>query len=662
MILSITNDYLSLKPFESDKLTDFVVITGTNGSGKTQLLKAILEDNLKLPEFRVVKFSENIESILKYDFIDFDKRNYSFKNWSDYNSIIIRDWHVLKGKFKDFIHKIYYTNIPIKEIIENNYLDLFPEKQTDEVKKYINELISFSFFPGSVKGKVISNEIALQELNKYLNQKRHLFEFIFKISRYNGLDESNISTEDFINLPYEETLYLYDTNYTNNFLQIFASYIYRRDLNRTNFTNKVLYGEENNSISDIEFIKANRSPFNQFNDFLNEYEFKFRLKDFNFKEFEKNGNFSISLTNSISGEVLEFQNLSSGERILFSFYALLFLNINFNESSKFPDLILLDEPDAFLHPDGIQTLIQSLYDTVVNKNKSKVFITTHNPTTIALSPEDSIYQLSNENNSALKKVNKDRALEILINTIPILSINYRKHKQIIVESPTDLVYYQIINEVVSRTCKPETKLYFISGDYGDSSCEKVINLVNEFRGAGNKTVYGIIDWDKKNYEALDSYIFIHGDSSRYSLENFLFDPIYIFCSFIEKDTYNVVSEFDLGTISPYLIGNESEKALQSFSDYILKLIYNSFPYFKSKDSDRKEVYYANGKIILLPKWFLEMGNHQLDGIIKKSFPIYNSPHYKETGKLQKHMSKVIGRCFPFIPTDSYDLMRSFLFE
>lgn len=48
---------------------------------------------------------------------------------------------------------------------------------------------------------------------------------------------------------------------------------------------------------------------------------------------------------------------------------------------------------------------------------------------------------------------------------------------------------------------------------------------NKLRGLGNDLVYGIIDHDKTNYSSND--IFVLGEGNRYTIENYIFNPIFV---------------------------------------------------------------------------------------------------------------------------------------
>jgi len=57
--------------------------------------------------------------------------------------------------------------------------------------------------------------------------------------------------------------------------------------------------------------------------------------------------------------------------------------------------LLLDEVDASLHPSMIKNLLDVI-EKIFLKNGCKVILATHSPTTVALAPEESIYEISKQ--------------------------------------------------------------------------------------------------------------------------------------------------------------------------------------------------------------------------------------------------------------------------
>jgi hypothetical protein len=78
----------------------------------------------------------------------------------------------------------------------------------------------------------------------------------------------------------------------------------------------------------------------------------------------------------------------------------------------FPDLLLLDEVDASLHPSMMRNMLDVI-DRIFLKHRVKVILITHSPTTIALAPESAIHVMNRTGPSRLVKKSKSDALAIL---------------------------------------------------------------------------------------------------------------------------------------------------------------------------------------------------------------------------------------------------------
>ena len=89
---------------------------------------------------------------------------------------------------------------------------------------------------------------------------------------------------------------------------------------------------------------------------------------------------------------------------------------NTSENEFRPDVLLLDEPDAPLHPEYSKVLVEAVKKSIVEKACVKVIMTTHNPTTIALGDEFDIYQMD-RNLGYPVKVSKRFALNLLTNDL-----------------------------------------------------------------------------------------------------------------------------------------------------------------------------------------------------------------------------------------------------
>ena len=107
--------------------------------------------------------------------------------------------------------------------------------------------------------------------------------------------------------------------------------------------------------------------------------------------------------------VINFDDLSSGEKTMMALAASLY---RANTTKLFPSVLLLDEVDTALHPSMIDALMEALTDVFLERGM-KIILVTHSPTTIALSPEESIFVMNKSGSNRLLKSDRSKALSVL---------------------------------------------------------------------------------------------------------------------------------------------------------------------------------------------------------------------------------------------------------
>src|SRR5437870_4901139 len=108
-----------------------------------------------------------------------------------------------------------------------------------------------------------------------------------------------------------------------------------------------------------------------------------------------------------SGAEINFSDLSSGEKILASFALCLYYAAEKNQIARYPRVLLLDEIDAPLHPSMTQSVLAAIQRVLIAQEKVKVVLTTHSPTTVALTPESSLYKMHKDHPGVVEKATKD---------------------------------------------------------------------------------------------------------------------------------------------------------------------------------------------------------------------------------------------------------------
>ena len=99
------------------------------------------------------------------------------------------------------------------------------------------------------------------------------------------------------------------------------------------------------------------------------------------------------LREAATGDIVPVEGLSTGEKNLLWLVVEIFkLRYLANGVDRVPELLLLDEPDAFLHPQMV-VRFYSVIKIIVDSFDCKVIFTTHSPTTVALAPDQCVYCL-----------------------------------------------------------------------------------------------------------------------------------------------------------------------------------------------------------------------------------------------------------------------------
>lgn len=541
--------FKSITTFDWNNIPEFAVITGINGTGKSQLLELIHNTVISNP-----KFPSRVEITGKTI-----RRNEV--------TYLRGEWHL------DATSRVSLATI--QGIREGLY----------------NEFLNSANNPGLPDNRI------------------RVFEAFEEIKRAFGKNQTDISIEEF-NQAFPEILVENENQLSTKIGEIFL--IYRLD--EIDLLSKHCPEAEIND-------KLGEKPWNVLRRILETAKLPFNINDPSTNSLRDP--FHLKLTHQISNEDVPFYDLSSGEKVLMS---LMFYLYNSQEKGVFPRLFLLDEPDAHLHPTMSHQFINVMKKILVDELGVQVIMTTHSPSTIALAPEEAIFVAYREG-ERIRKVNKDAALKLLTSGVPSFSVNYENRRQVFVESKYDVYYYEKIYRKISDMLEPEVSLSFIaSGEtrtdkHGTpiSSCDQVINVTNILRESGNKFVWGIVDWDKENKES--DFIKVLGNGTRYSIENYLFDPILVVALLLRE---KFVGKEELGlpvnaTLIDFKIYDNEQ--LQKLADFVIQKLEAEI---NPQNQDAMTVQLLNGKEINIPSWYLHYQGHELESKILEAFPKLNA--------------------------------------
>lgn len=513
MEITIQKKYKSIDGNQIISLPDFCIITGKNGTGKSHFLELLANRQFS----QIIENGKNIQNV-KY--IPFNGLNPNVDTQCDFNTVISHVqniWNSIQQPLNN-----YKEQIRIGNNIDTNQKDQWVLNQIRDAnqKKAIKSILEKS------------NE-SIENITQDLIKKHLNFSNIFP-----------------------------DEMFTSQFATIFKAYHTRIEDNRYLRFKNTEYGENNNVLTENEFLQTfGPAPWDLINEILSNSKLPYRVN--NPTSESKESTFKLELFDPKTDLKITVNDLSTGEKVLMSLALAIY---NSTEGGAKIDLLLLDEPDAALHPEFSKYLIDSLNNYIVKKAGVSVIITTHSPTTIAASEGIAIFEIQKENRIPLK-INKNQAINLLTEGLANIRVTTEARRQVFVESYYDVGYYEKFHELVCQFLSSSTIPQFLPPhSRNGSNCTDVSNIVESLTELGNDLVYGIIDFDGCKVDK--DKVLVLGSGSRYAIENYIFDPLFIGLLLIRE---NIVTPQEIGIveIKNYVDCKKlSNERLQVISNYV----------------------------------------------------------------------------------------------
>ncbi|NUJ97616.1 AAA family ATPase [Candidatus Gracilibacteria bacterium] len=489
MKIIFNEKYLSIENFNSIDTNDFVILTGINGAGKSHLLKAIEEkkvlieglENSNIIYFNYENFRLENEGMFSAQQITQEKESaWNLFIQANGNNIknSIANWKNSLGGNYNFIKELAYTkNKPLWDLTK---IDIGNDSIYELLKQYKNNIKTFFRTNGNIKD----------------NHLAHGILSLIKKLKY-SLDE--IEKEEFIDKYYH-------SHFKNDFIplqlgKIIWDYYIKQSQNEMHEYQNKKYGKSYKFLSTDEFIENNgEKPWEIINIILG----KFNTLDYKTNSPEGEdafGSFKLSLINKTNPDILlDFSNLSSGEKILMALVASIYKS---SSDNHFPDILLLDEVDASLHPSMIQNLLDVIKEIFLEKGV-KIILVTHSPTTIALSPEESIYLMNKRGLNRIEKASKENALDILTEGFATLDKGIKLFDEISSQNISIITEGNNTN-IIKKALELYgiTNIDIINGAEGSSGKNQLKTLFEFFtKVSHDKKVIFVWDCDANEYRKL----------------------------------------------------------------------------------------------------------------------------------------------------------------
>lgn len=280
------------------------------------------------------------------------------------------------------------------------------------------------------------------------------------------------------------------------------------------------------------------------------------------------------------------------------------------------ELLILDEPDASLHPSMSKLMLKILEEEIVKKLSIPVVISTHSPTTIACAPAYSLYKITKENKKP-EKCNLEDSIGLLSYSIPNLRVSVEARRQVFVESVYDVMYYESLFAILSRHHNFSTQPQFIPPHiHKGSNCSDVISITQALRDLGNTQIYGLIDWDGKNNE--EEQLIILGFKKRYAIENYIFEPHLLGLYLVYKDFVGP-EEFGINDCHSYreLLNKIDISILQKIIDSIEDKFFSDG---SNQRTGKLESELISGGKVMVDSTLFRMQGHSLEEKYKTMWP------------------------------------------
>jgi AAA domain, putative AbiEii toxin, Type IV TA system len=254
----------------------------------------------------------------------------------------------------------------------------------------------------------------------------------------------------------------------------------------------------------------------------------------------------IRLAHQITSDVVGVGDLSSGETSIVRFLLLIY-----SASKEFfcPKLILLDEPDAHLHPSLINSFLK-LLEGLIARHACRVIMSTHRVETIGFAPEGSVYVMHRD-------APRVRCCDDKLKTIGMLTGNLyglvlAGKRPVFVEDDDDATFYTTALKSLQRDGRwvahiaPEyvSIARWASVGRRPGGKEGVEQAVKVMVGAGLEGhITGLVDRDDDGGAVPPMY-----ELERYAIENYLLDPIVIYALLLDRRAAPQVRERGRGLV------------------------------------------------------------------------------------------------------------------
>lgn len=475
--LKLTTRYKSLQEgFEWKDIPTFAVITGVNGVGKTQLLE-VIKGRSERPDNRgiipqIVReitssngpenliFSENTtqRGLTLNGLIEYVKRG-------EQRLVTLRNLDQQIGAFQTHINNNQHLLSQITDKIAILQIESNIRSWREQIWNLREQKLNVNIYAYDEELKRIARELEKEVEELTEDEIRQ-----FAIDNFESL--TNVD---------ELTRFIANEN--------------------MRYMRRVTYLSETHQREEEDMLVAQERPFQTINRLFRQYGFDYfdMLNPFP-HDGKLNGEIRFK---GKGGEEVDYNSLSSGEQAIVQFviwsYGQDFRGNRLNT-------MVLDEPDAHLHPSMCKMMVEIFSEMSAKKDVGgggiRIIITTHSPSTVAFTPEGSLFVMQREadNKRVIIPTTTENAVEILSDGIFTFSramSNFTllssspKQNLVFVEGKTDVKHFTRAMQVLGYNLDVE---FF---DMHDASTLSSFISCAPARLFNKKSLIALYDCDKE---------------------------------------------------------------------------------------------------------------------------------------------------------------------
>ena len=413
-----------------ENIPQFVVITGANGTGKSQLLNYLF----RLAEGGRPYSKETDEKVIYIDALK--QFEYTYYGASEYRGTSLPSQGEQNRIATSLYNAIHGSDAKLndeeKGLLEKiQKCDDHAHMQREDIVRFVANDINYR-----------ANELPVKEPLAYLQYVFDCYEQKKRLLRKEAEKRNSLYNikEHYFNLSESEVAKLH------------ASIEKEKQESRLSIDEFVKFfaGNENFAKELIDHYvcaEIGDSPLDAMNVILEKYGFKYHVS---FDCEEKSSKNELKFYEKNGQQKWGLRDLSTGEKMAISMMAWRFYLSGFGGITPKMQMILLDEPDRHLDPILCKQFHEILYNEICQEG-IQVIMSTHRLDTLMLIPDNSVFVIKHQGSEgpSIQNVPKSEALFRMTKNIRQLT-DY--HYRVYVEAPGDALFYETVYGSLNKMC------------------------------------------------------------------------------------------------------------------------------------------------------------------------------------------------------------------